>query len=110
MERRKLSQSPVVEHERVDAGEALQGLDVAAVAVGESDVFEQARLAALRRNDDNEVKRFYEGSLAKTHDPVHARLNTQRKILTTRYSIWKRRVAYEPEMFLKNSPYRRGVA
>lgn len=70
-------------------------------------IFNTAVKAALSRNDNNEVKIFYEASLAATHDPDHARLNTQRKILTTLYSIWKRRVAYDPNLFLKNSPYRR---
>lgn len=70
-------------------------------------IFYRAVKAARARRDENEVKIFYEASLAATHDPVHARLNTQRKIITTLYSIWKRGVAYQPELFLKNSPYRR---
>ena len=48
---------------------------------------------------DNEVKRFYLGSLQRTHSQKHARLNTQRKILSVMYSIWKKGAAYRPELF-----------
>jgi len=48
---------------------------------------------------DNEVKRFYLGSLQRTHSRKHARLNTQRKILSVMYSIWKKGAAYRPELF-----------
>lgn len=48
---------------------------------------------------DNEVKRFYLGSLRRTHSRKHARLNTQRKILSVMYSIWKKGAAYRPELF-----------
>jgi transposase len=49
---------------------------------------------------DNEVKRFYLSSLKRTHNHVHARLNTQRKILGTMYSIWKKGEPYRSELFL----------
>jgi len=48
---------------------------------------------------DNEVRRFYQASLAKTGNPVNARLNTQRKILITLWSIWKHNQTYRPEKF-----------
>ncbi|MCP4568211.1 MAG: IS110 family transposase [FCB group bacterium] len=48
---------------------------------------------------DNEVKRFYHQSLQRTHCRKHARLNTQRKILAAMYTIWKKGVAYRPELF-----------
>ena len=48
---------------------------------------------------DNEVKRFYLDSLQRTHSRKHARLNTQRKILSVMYSIWKKGAAYRPELF-----------
>lgn len=48
---------------------------------------------------DNEVKRFYLDSLRRTHSRKHARLNTQRKILSVMYSIWKKGAAYRPELF-----------
>ncbi len=57
----------------------------------------RAFMAALK--GDNEVKRFYLDSLQRTHDRKHARLNTQRKILAVMYSIWKKGVAYKPELF-----------
>jgi len=49
---------------------------------------------------DNEVKRFYLKSLQRTHDHKHARLNTQRKILSVMRSIWKKGQAYRAELFL----------
>jgi len=52
---------------------------------------------------DNEVKRFYLKSLQRTHDKKHARLNTQRKILSVMLGIWKKGEAYRPELFLDPS-------
>jgi transposase len=52
---------------------------------------------------DNEVKRFYLNSLQRTHDRKHARLNTQRKILSVMLSIWRKGQAYRPELFLDPS-------
>jgi len=57
----------------------------------------RAYMAALR--GDNEVRRFFLASLNRTHSRKHARLNTQRKILTVMYSIWKKGVAYRAELF-----------
>jgi len=48
---------------------------------------------------DNEIKRWYGGSLARTGDQRHARLNTQRKILETLWLIWLRDTAYDPQRF-----------
>jgi len=57
----------------------------------------RAFVAAMK--GDNEVKRFYQQSLQRTHNRKHARLNTQRKILAVMYTIWKKGVAYRPELF-----------
>jgi len=57
----------------------------------------RAFVAAMK--GDNEVKRFYHQSLQRTHNRKHARLNTQRKILAAMYTIWKKGVAYRPELF-----------
>ena len=57
----------------------------------------RAFVAAM--SGDNEVKRFFVASLHRTHSQKHARLNTQRKILSVMYSIWKKGVAYRPEFF-----------
>jgi transposase len=57
----------------------------------------RAYMAAMR--GDNEVKRFFLNSLRRTLNRQHARLNTQRKILTVMYSIWKKGDAYRPELF-----------
>lgn len=66
----------------------------------------RAWLSAL--NGDNEVKQFFLRSVSRTHSRVHARLNTQRKILAVMYGMWKTGTAYSKEQFL--DPSQRGVA
>ncbi|MCP4552581.1 MAG: IS110 family transposase [Bacteroidetes bacterium] len=61
----------------------------------------RAWMSALK--SDNEVKRFYSRSLQKTHSRVHARLNTQRKIISVMYGIWRKGEQYRPELFLDSS-------
>lgn len=61
----------------------------------------RAFMAAMK--GDNEVKRFYFNSLQRTHSRKHARLNTQRKILSVMYSIWKKGAAYKPELFTRSA-------
>jgi len=61
----------------------------------------RAFLSAIK--GDNEVKRFYLNSLQRTHDRKHARLNTQRKILSVMLSIWKKGKPYRSELFLDPS-------
>ena len=61
----------------------------------------RAFLSAMK--SDNEVRRFYLSSLQRTHDRKHARLNTQRKILSVMLSIWKKGDAYRPELFVDPS-------
>lgn len=45
---------------------------------------------------DNEFREFYVESLARTQDKTHARLNTQRKILTVLWAMWKNDEPYRP--------------
>lgn len=46
---------------------------------------------------DNEIRRFYEASLQNCGgNDTHARLNTQRKILNSLWSIWKHNQTYDP--------------
>jgi len=52
---------------------------------------------------DNEVRRFFSNSLRRTLSRVHARLNTQRKIIAVMYGMWKRGEAYNPQLFLDSS-------
>jgi transposase len=51
----------------------------------------------------NEVRQFYQQSLQRTHSRVHARLNTQRKIIAVMYGIWKKGQTYRPQQFLDPS-------
>ncbi|TVR28734.1 MAG: IS110 family transposase [Balneolaceae bacterium] len=60
--------------------------------------------AALSRQDDNEVKQFYHHSLERTDNQVNARLNTQRKIITSLWSLWKNNQTYRADKFLGSSP------
>ena len=61
----------------------------------------RAFLSAMK--SDNEVKQFYLKSLKRTHDKKHARLNTQRKILSVMLGIWKKGQAYRPKLFVDPS-------
>jgi len=54
---------------------------------------------SLQTLQPNEVRSYYEASLQRTHNKVHARLNTQRKILCVLWTIWKRKEPYRPERF-----------
>jgi transposase len=57
---------------------------------------------------ENEVSQFYMDSLKRTQVHVHARLNTQRKILSTMYGLWKSGESYDPQKFLE--PPQNGAA
>lgn len=55
------------------------------------------------QSGENEVSGFYQESLQECGNPVHARLNTQRKILITLWSIWKNKYSYNPEKFFSGN-------
>ena len=59
----------------------------------------QCRPSALRTKNPNEVTLFYEASLRRTGNPVHARLHTQRNVLTVLWTIWNNNVDYNPIPF-----------
>lgn len=46
------------------------------------------------------VYEFHTASLARTGDPVHARLNTQRKLLHTLLVLWRSQREFDPGRFL----------
>lgn len=48
------------------------------------------------------VRRFYFESKRRTGTARHGRLNTERKILTTLWSMWKNDTDFDPERFLHN--------
>jgi len=60
----------------------------------------RAFLAAMRMKGENEVKTYYQRSLELTHNHTHARLNTQRKILSVMHGLWRKGEEYRPELFL----------
>lgn len=47
------------------------------------------------------VRRFFEQSKHRTGSPRHARLNTQRKILATLWTMWKTNSHFDPNLFLQ---------
>lgn len=53
--------------------------------------------AAMRTVEDNAFKRSYERTLRRTQDRNHARLSTQRKILTTLWTMWRRGERYQDD-------------
>ncbi len=50
---------------------------------------------AMRTKDDNGISQSYYKSLERTHDSTHARLNTQRKILTILWTMWRNNERYD---------------
>jgi transposase len=63
----------------------------------------RAWLTAMKRRT-GAVYEFYEGSLTRTGNEVHARLNTQRKVLHTLLVLWREGREFAPQRFLGNEP------
>jgi transposase len=59
----------------------------------------RAYLVALKRCS-GPVYQFYNQSLQRTLDEVHARLNTQRKIIQTLYRLWLDESSFDAKRFL----------
>lgn len=57
------------------------------------------KAGARQATEANEVKRFYEKSLVESNTSTNARLNTQRKILKVLWTIWRKQVRYDPDLF-----------
>jgi transposase len=62
------------------------------------DVSRKAFQASMLCQEDNLFKRTYRKSLARTENPVHARLNTQRKILAVLFAMWRDGTEYNDNM------------
>ena len=60
----------------------------------------RAFLTAMRVCRVNEVRQFFDDSYRVTHNYQHARLNTQRKIISVLHGIWRKGEAYRAELFL----------
>jgi transposase len=58
------------------------------------DMSRKAFMAAQACRKDNLFKRTYRRSLERTRSDVHARLNTQRKIIAVLYAMWRDGVHY----------------
>jgi len=56
-------------------------------------------LTAVKRRS-GAVYEFYQASLRRTGSEVHARLNTQRKVLKTMMVVWKHKQPFNAELFL----------
>lgn len=59
----------------------------------------RAWLTAVKRKA-GAVYEFYAASLTRTGDQVHARLNTQRKVLQTLLVLWQQQREFDPKTFL----------
>ena len=59
----------------------------------------RAWLQAMKRRK-GAVYTFYQSSLERTHDELHARLNTQRKVLETLWVLWQKQQTFDPKTFL----------
>jgi len=57
--------------------------------------FESCRTQVRR---STAIRRAYEASLARTGNPTHARLSTQRKILTILWTLWKKGATYQDDL------------
>lgn len=62
------------------------------------DVTRKVFMAALRRREDNGIKRRYLETLRGTQDKVHARLTTQRKIAVALWAMWRDNKEYRDEL------------
>jgi transposase len=65
----------------------------------------RAWLVAVKRKT-GPVYAFYSQSLERTSDEVHARLNTQRKVLRTLWVLWQKGAPFEAKNFLGTAPQR----
>ncbi len=64
----------------------------------------RAFIGAMKRNSGkNAVAHYYLDLRKRNLNPVHARLTTQRKILTTVWAMWKRKEAFDPDRFLTHT-------
>jgi len=54
---------------------------------------------------DNEIKRWYQESQARTGSTRHARLNTQRKIIELMWVLWRSGQDYDPKRFAGPPPF-----
>ena len=64
------------------------------------DLSKKAFDGAMRTKEMNPIKAFYRRSSRRCKDPVHARLNTQRKILAMMRAMWRDCTEYSDDVFL----------
>ena len=61
-----------------------------------------AWLGAISSKTPNEVKYYHEAALEQNGgNQSHARLTTQRKIITVVWSLWKHNASYDPDEFIR---------
>lgn len=63
----------------------------------------RAWLVAVQRRRDA-VYEFFQQSLTRTGSELHARLNTQRKVLSTMRTLWREGRDFDPQRFLGTQP------
>jgi transposase len=58
---------------------------------------------ALRKNSGkNAIAHYYRAALTRLGNPVHARLTTQRRILSAVWTMWKKKEVFHPDRFLNH--------
>ena len=62
------------------------------------DVARKAFNVAVNSKDDNQFKRAYQQSLARTHSETHARLSVMRKIVSVLRAMWLTNSPYQDEL------------
>jgi hypothetical protein len=62
------------------------------------DVARKAFDAALRRHQDNAIKRAYAQAFARTQNAAHARLTVMRKIVAVMRAMWIDQTPYRDEL------------
>ncbi|MYK62691.1 MAG: IS110 family transposase [Rhodothermaceae bacterium] len=61
----------------------------------------QCWMSSLPAKESNEVSLFYHASAKRTQDLTRARLNTQRNVLATLWTIWRKNVDDHPHLFYR---------
>ena len=57
-----------------------------------------AFMGAMKSSEENLFKRTYRSTLHRTHNQIHARLTTQRKILAVLWAMWKGGTVYNDQI------------
>lgn len=64
----------------------------------------RAFIGAMKQNGGrNAIAQYYRELCRRSHNPIHARLTTQRRILIAVWTMWKKKEAFDPGRFMNRS-------